>query len=105
MADRFLKKLDKVIHKCFKKIRVTEKKDEEKEKLLEKWNVLRAKYDVASKTKLEKVEEELAAKYADENFQKIKDRTAGAHCEDGGLHPKERAISTIQRSPNCHDRP
>ena len=34
LADRFLKKLDKVIHKCFKKIRVTEKKDEEKDKLL-----------------------------------------------------------------------
>ena len=87
LAERFMKKLDKVVHKCFKKIRITDKKDEEKEKLLKKWNKLKAKDDIESKMETKRLEKDLADKYAEEYFKKIKDRTEGTSCEDGGLHP------------------
>ena len=87
LAEKFMKKLDKVIHKCFRKIRISEKKDQEKESLFKKWNMLKAKDDVESRAELKKVEKELAEKYSEEYFQKIKDRTEGSSCEDGGLHP------------------
>ena len=86
LADTFLKKLNKIIHKCFKKIRVTEKKDEVRENLFKKWNILKNKDDETSKSELKDVENEIANKYAEEYFEKIKERTKNIDCEDGGLH-------------------
>ena len=52
LADRFLKKLDKITFKCFRKIRVTGKRDEEKETLLKTWNSLRARMILKAKLNL-----------------------------------------------------
>ena len=85
MADVFMKRFKKVIQKCFKKIRVTEKKDEERENLFKRWNDLKNKNDETSKAELKNVEKELTDKYAKEYFEKIKERTGNIDCEDGGL--------------------
>ena len=42
-ARRFLKRLNRIIHKCFKKIRITEKTDKETEALYDKWTKLQSK--------------------------------------------------------------
>jgi hypothetical protein len=86
LANTFLKKLNKIIHKCFQKIRVTERKDEVREKLFKKWSDLKNKDDETSKSELKDVENELSEKYAEEYFEKIKERTGNIDCEDGGLH-------------------
>ena len=85
LADVFMKRFKKVIQKCFKKIRVTEKKDEERENLFKRWNDLKNKNDETSKAELKNVEKELTDKYAKEYFEKIKERTGNIDCEDGGL--------------------
>ena len=87
LAERFMKKLNNVIFKCFRKVRITEKKDEEKENILKRWNSLRAKHDLESRRELKDNEKELADKYAEEYFLKIKERIGDTDCEDGGLHP------------------
>ena len=55
-TKKFLKKLEKVIHKCFKKIRVKEKVDKEKEELYKKWKSLKNRTDEKSKKELDVVE-------------------------------------------------
>ena len=82
----FLKRLQKTIHKCFRKIRIKERIDTEKEELFKKWKSLKKKTDDASKLELNKVETELADKYAEEYFDKIAEKTGGIDCEEGGLH-------------------
>ena len=47
---------------------------------------LRHKEDVDSKIETNKLEEELADKFADNIFQKIKDEIAGMNSEDGAIN-------------------
>ena len=86
LTEKFLKRLQKTIHKCFKKVRVSQKIDKEKDDLFQKWRELKKKSDDGSKSELEKVEKELADEYAEEFFEKIKEKTAGINCEGGGLN-------------------
>ena len=44
-TEKFLKKLEKLIHKCFKKIKIKQKVDKEKEALFRKWKSLTNKTD------------------------------------------------------------
>ena len=44
------------------------------------------KSDDESKAKLKDVEKELADQYAEEYYEKIKEKTAGIDCEDGGMN-------------------
>ena len=85
LTKKFLKKLDKVIYKCFNKIRVTEKKDDEREELYKRHRYLKGKSDEKSKAELKDVENTLGEKYAKENFEKIKERTSCADSEQGGM--------------------
>ena len=81
----FLKRFQKTINKCFRKIRNKEIVDIEKEDLFDKWKELKKKYDNKSKAELEKVEEELAEKYVEKYYEKIKQTMEGIDCEDGCL--------------------
>ena len=45
ITETFIKKLRKVIHKCFNKVRVTGKKEEEKDDLYKRWKHLKSKTD------------------------------------------------------------
>ena len=40
-TEKFIKRLNKVIHKCFRKVRVTQKVDKEKQELFEKWKKMK----------------------------------------------------------------
>ena len=72
LAKKFLKRLDGFGHKHFKKIRVTEKIDRELEEMYSKKAELKNKTDIESKKDLEQIEEEMAIKYSEEMYQKIK---------------------------------
>ena len=72
VTKRLLKRVDGFITKCFNKIRVTERKDQVLEDLFEKRAELRNKEDKESKVELKRVEKELADKYAEEVYEKIK---------------------------------
>ena len=80
-TEKFMRRLNKVINKCFRKIRVTEKKDEVKEKLFEKWR--RMKNNLNDKNKLEF--ENLENEYAEQYMKKISERTGGIETEDGEI--------------------
>ena len=82
----FLKRLENVIHKCFRKIRITYRRDEAKENLYTRWRNLKNKTDDKSKAEFKEVEKSLAEKYAKDHFEKIKERTGNVDSEDGGLH-------------------
>ena len=86
MTEIFLKRLQKTIFKCFRKVRVVERIDKDKAELFQKWRDLKNKTDSKSKDELEKVENKLAEEYAEEYFDKIKEKTAGIDCEEGGMN-------------------
>ena len=85
-TKKFLKKLEKVIHKCFKKIRVKEKVDKEKEELYKKWKSLKNRTDEKSKKELDVVEKELSDKYAKDYFEKIKKYVGDVDRMDGNMN-------------------
>ena len=85
VTKKFIKKLENVIKRCFKKVRIKEKKFDEKDVLYKRWKDLKSKTDVKSKAELKEVENTLADKYVRDNFEKIKQRTGNTDSEDGGL--------------------
>ena len=84
-TEKFIKRLNKTIHKCFRKIRVTEKIDKEKQKLFEKWKKMKNDINCKNKTEFEKLESLLAEKYAEEYVKKIYERIGGTDSEDGEI--------------------
>ena len=86
ITKKFLKRLNGCLHKSFRKIRLTEKKDEQLDILFKKRNELRAKNDEKHKDELKDVEEQLANKCAEDNYMKIKEEIKGIKCEEGGFN-------------------
>ena len=65
-VSKFLRKLNKVLHKCFRKIRVKKQKPvETQEKLYNRWREIKAKTDPNSKIETEEIEKELASEYVE----------------------------------------
>ena len=62
ITKKFLRKLDASIYKCFTKIRIVDRPDEDLAELFARRKILRNKTDEASKAELEKVEHALAEK-------------------------------------------
>ena len=62
------------------------KVDKEKDDLFKKWKDLKNKTDDKSKVEREKLEEKLTKQYADEYFNKIKEKTKGIDSEDGAFN-------------------
>ena len=85
LTEKFMKRLQKTIKKCFKKVRVTERVDNEKEDLFRKWKEMKNS-ETVDKAEFEKIENELADKYAKEYFKKIKEKTDGIDSEEGSLN-------------------
>ena len=111
-TNKFLKRLNTCLYKCFKKIKVTDKPNKQLEELFEKRKVLRTKDDDESQENLKKVEEKLAELCAEENRRKILEEIAGIECNEGGTHsgklwklrkklfPKSRDPPTAMFDPN-----
>ena len=85
LTEKFMKRLNKTIQKCFRKIRVVEKIDKEKEELFKRWRKLRNNINETNKKEFEKLENELAEKYAKEYIDKIEEKTGGIDGEDGAI--------------------
>jgi exonuclease III len=80
-TERFLKKLNKLLHKCFQKVTVKgQRESKREEKLYERWKYLKNKEDPDSKAEREEVEEELSEEY----FNKVKLASRKIDCEEGG---------------------
>ena len=55
-TEKFMKRLQKTINKCFRKVRITDRIDEEKEELFKKWREMKNNPDDVNNDELEKVE-------------------------------------------------
>ena len=110
-TEKFIKRLYKTISKCFRKVRITERTEKDKIDLFAKWKHLKKQSDKKSKEELSKVEKELAEKFSEEYYDKIKKSTKGIDCEDGTitsgklwnlkkeLFPKSREPPTAMKDP------
>ena len=83
-TKKFIKLLNKCIYKCFRKVKVSNSKETEYEKLYAKWVRTKEKDDRDGKKEADKLEKELADKYADKIYDQIKDEIEGLNCEEGG---------------------
>ena len=89
LTEKFMKRLNKTIYKCFRKIRVTERIDHEKEELFDKWRKMKNILNDKNRAEFEELENELAEKYAEEYFKKIEKRTGGIDCQGGEIKNNE----------------
>ena len=105
ITEKFIKRLNKTINKCFRKVRINEKVDKDKEDLFSKWRELKKKDDTESKLQLETIENELADKYAKENYEKIKEKTSDIDCEGGGMNSGKLWNLKKHMFPKCREPP
>jgi hypothetical protein len=87
-AKQFLKRLNKLIRRCFKKVRIgTFKEDPAIQLLFEKRRKLLINNSTSkNRDKLEKVEQMLGEKCAERNVKIIYEETKNINCEDGGIN-------------------
>ena len=85
-TKKFIKRLNGCIQEAFKKIRISDKRNDEIEKLFGRRRDLKNKTDEESKEELKNVEDELADKCAQDNHDKIMEEIAGIECDAGGTH-------------------
>ena len=70
LTQRFMKKLNGCIAMCFKKVRVSDRKESEQDRLHKRMIMLKNKTDHKSKAELEKVVEDIAEN-AEKKYQKL----------------------------------
>ena len=85
-TKKFLKKLKRCMHKCFKKIKIKKDRESDYEKLYKEWTDMKNKEDTGSKEKAKVMEADIAEKYADGIFNQIKDETKNIKYDEGGLN-------------------
>ena len=85
-TKQFIKRLNKCIHKSFKKIRIGKRKPSEYERLYAKWTEIKHKEDNENKLESLRLETELADKFGDNIFEKIKEEIQDMNCEDGRVN-------------------
>ena len=114
-AHRFIKRLNKLIHKCFNRIRIKYKTNKNTEELYKKWRKLQGKDDPRAQEDLKTIESELAAKIK-EKYNKIENETNEYDCEDGDFHsgklwnlkkhlfPKHRYPRTVMKDEGSYFR-
>ena len=86
LTEKFMKRLNKTIYKCFKKVRIKNTINENKEDVFSKWRELKKKNDNNSKKELEELEKTIAEEYAKEYFEKLKENIGNIECEEGGIN-------------------
>ena len=80
------KKLNQIIHRSFKKIRIKPSKETYIDKLFKKQKELKKKPDKESKTKLLEIEEELATKMSEDLYNIVKEEVKVVESEEGGFN-------------------
>ena len=104
-VERFLKRLNDVLHKCFRKVRITEKVNAEYEDLMKRRNSLRKKHDNESIEELKVIEDKLADLCAKANKAKIEEELNGIKCDEGGIHSGKLWKLRKKLFPNSRDPP
>ena len=99
LTEKFLKRLNKSIHKCFRKIKIKAKVNKEEEDLYSRWKDLRKRDDTDSKIEMEEVENELSKKY----YEKITMNTGNIDPEVGGVNSGRLWDLKRQMFPKCRD--
>ena len=84
VTNKLLKRLKGFIHSSFKKVKISKSPDKVLESLYNKRNLLRSKDDSKSRDELEVVEEELANKYSDNMYNKMKNQLKNCTDSDEG---------------------
>jgi hypothetical protein len=104
-TETFMKRLNKVIHKCFRKVGQKKKNENIKhEHMYNRWKLLRTKDDTQSKYEVKEIEAELAETY----FKKISDATSDINCDEGGMSSgklwnlKKTVVSQKPGPTNCN---
>ena len=103
--DFFLKRFDKIIKRCFRKVRIKKTKHNELDKLFERWNKLRKGTTQEEKDETKIVEDELADKYSNEYYGKIKEATQDIDTISGGYNSGRLWKLKRQMFPNSKDSP
>ena len=86
LTKKLLKRLNGVIHDCFKKIRIKEdRSDYDIVQLFDQRRTLRSKTDEDSKKLLKQIDDELAYKCADNNVKTIREELRIYHVTRGAL--------------------
>ena len=101
----FLRRLNQVCHKVFKIIKVSNKKENEHEIIYNKWNVLRTKTDEKSKEECHTLENELATKYSNHYFDKVKREADKIDTEVGGFNSGSMWKFKKEMFPQARDPP
>ena len=104
-TKKFIKLLNKCIYKCFRKVKVSNSKQTEYEKLYDRWVKTKEKDDINSKNKADELEQELADKYADKIYDKIKSEIDGLNCEEGGNNGSKLWKLTKKLNPRYEEPP
>ena len=86
-TKKFIRRLNGFVHESFKKIKIVSKCDYKFENLYNKRRHLKSKDDEESFKALEEVEDELADRYAETMFQKIRKEVKAMDSEEGGFNP------------------
>ena len=82
---KFLKRLGRMIHKSFRKVRLAHKHDSAYDELYRRWKNIKKKHDKESIEEAQNIEKELADKYGNGLVNKIQHEVSGINCEEGGI--------------------
>ena len=85
-AKLFMKRLNGMLHECFRKIKITENAVKEEDILYSKQKELKSRTDPKSKKKLAEIEEELVNLKSNDLHKIIKDEIEQIDCESGGFN-------------------
>ena len=97
-----MKKLNKLLHKCFQKVTVKNQKESQKgETLYRRWKEIRKKDDTESMAEMDNIEEELSEEF----FDKVKLASKDVDCNEGGNMAAEMWKLKKQLFPRSRDPP
>ena len=85
-TKQFIKKLDGVLHQCFKKIKIKGTPNKEIDDLFAQQKQLKSKVDAESKRKLKEIEDKLAEKMSEDMFKIVTEEVSKIYCESGGFN-------------------
>ena len=85
-TKKFLKKLNGILHQCFKKIRIKTSDVTEIDKLFNERTRLRHKSDKESKDKISEIEKKLADQMAEDLFKIVKEEVKNIESDEGGFN-------------------
>ena len=85
-TKRFIKTLNRILHQCFKKIKIKQISDSKIDKLFRQQKELKKKTDKESKVELKRVEDELADKMAEDLYNIVKDEVKDIESDEGGFN-------------------